>query len=281
MLNPLSTQILSAMIAFPNAKINLGLRILKKRSDGFHDIETCMYPIGWQDAVEIIEHGKLELSITGLEVPGDDKSNLCIRAYKLLQKGYGLPNAKIHLHKIIPFGAGLGGGSSDAAFVMKIASEIFQLFLDDDLLEEVAAELGSDCPFFIKNKPAIAGGKGNDLTILNFNPDGYYALVIYPNIRIGTALAYKNVIPSADGISIEEALSYPIAEWRNHLHNQFEDTIFPAFPLLQDIKEELYQQGAVYASMSGSGSAMFGLFKEAPQTAHWSEKGYSIWSGKL
>ena len=269
------------MIAFPNAKINLGLRILKKRSDGFHDIETCMYPIGWQDAIEIIEHGKLELSTSGLEVPGDDKSNLCIRAYKALQKAYGLPNAKIHLHKVIPFGAGLGGGSSDAAFVMKVASEIFQLFLEDDLLEEIAAELGSDCAFFIKNQPAIAGGRGNELEVLNFNPDGYYALVIYPNIAIGTALAYKNVVPDAEGINIEDALSKPIEEWKNHLHNQFEDTIFPAFPLLKEIKGALYQQGAVYASMSGSGSAMYGLFKNEPQIESWKESGYAIWSGKL
>lgn len=269
------------MVSFPNAKINLGLHILHKRADGYHDLETCMLPVGWCDALEFVEASKIKFSTSGLEIPGSGDDNLVMRAYQIMRKDFALPPLHVHLHKVIPFGAGLGGGSADAAFMLRMLSEYFDLFLEDTMLEIYASTLGSDCAFFVKNEPALARGRGDELSPIDLNLKGLYILLIFPGFAIGTAQAYKGVNPSVPKKSLEEILQSPVTEWKEQLHNQFEDTVFPAYPVLADIKSELYRDGAIYASMSGSGSAMYGLFSSLPDKTKWEQKGYNCFSGAL
>lgn len=253
------------MISFPNAKINLGLSITGKLANGYHSIESCLFPIPWCDVLEFVPGKKISFSSSGIQIPGDDKDNLVLKAYKLLRKDFGLPELNIHLHKIIPMGAGLGGGSSDASFMLKMLSNEFQLFLDDSVLEEYAAQLGSDCPFFIQNKPAIATGTGTDLTNLALDLKGYWLALIKPNVHISTQEAYAKVTPKPTTVDLKELLlSKDFAKWRTELVNDFEASIFPNHPLLAEIKEDFYKNGAVYAAMSGSGSTLFGLFENEP-----------------
>lgn len=275
------------MILFPNAKINLGLNITAKRKDGFHDIESCLYPIGWRDVLEVIgAQKKTELKVSGHEIPGStdkgvDKNNLVFRAYELLRKDYDLPPIQIHLHKIIPIGAGLGGGSADAAFMLKAVNEMFQLFLDDFILEDYASRLGSDCPFFIRNKPVLALERGDVFETLQLDLQGRHLLVVKPPVHIATAEAYAGVKPRMPEHSIKEVLeTQPLTAWRELLHNDFEDSIFPKYPQIQDLKKQLYAAGALYASMSGSGSAVYGIFQENPPALKLAE-GYQVWSGLL
>jgi 4-diphosphocytidyl-2-C-methyl-D-erythritol kinase len=255
------------MVVFPNAKINLGLYITERRSDGYHEINTVMVPIPWYDILECIPDGKkLSFQASGLSIPGPSKENLCLKAYELLRKDYDLPPVHIHLHKVIPFGAGLGGGSADAAFMLRLLSEEFQLFLNDEMLEIYASQLGSDCAFFVKNQPALARGRGEVLSDLDINLKGWKIVVIYPQINVSTAAAYRNCRPNPDAPDLRMILSLPVSEWKNQLHNQFEDTVFLAHPELKELKDSLYTAGASYAAMSGSGSAVFGLFeKELPE----------------
>lgn len=272
------------MILFPNAKINLGLNITAKRKDGFHDIVSCMYPIGWQDVLEVVElkeaKKKTELTITGIEIPGADKDNLVLRAYELLRKDYNLPPVKVHLHKIIPTGAGLGGGSADAAYMLKAVSELFQLFLDDFILEDYAGQLGSDCPFFVQSKPVLAVERGDVFEDIKLDLKGHHLLVVKPPVHVATAVAYAAVVPKAPGISIREIIeTKPLSEWRHLLHNDFEDSIFPKYPQIKEVKEQLYAAGAIYASMSGSGAAVYGIFKE--QAALSFPAAYQHWQGMM
>ena len=254
------------MVTFPNAKINLGLSITGKLHNGYHNIESCLYPIPWCDVLEFIPGKKISFSSSGIAIPGEDKDNLVLKAYELLRKDFGLPKLNIHLHKIIPMGAGLGGGSADAAFMLKMLNNEFQLFLDDSVLEDYAAQLGSDCPFFIQNKPAIATGTGTDLEVFDLDLSGMWMLLIKPDVHISTQEAYANVTPKPNEVDLKSLLeSKDFTLWREKLVNDFEASIFPNHSALREIKEALYQNGAVYAAMSGSGSTLFGLYTKKPE----------------
>lgn len=268
------------MITFPNAKINLGLHITEKRKDGFHEIETCMVPIPLFDALEMIVDKKGGWESTGLGIPGDPKDNLILKAEKLFRKDFqGLPNLKIHLHKTIPMGAGLGGGSADAAFALKLMNNLFDLHLDEFFLEEYAAQLGSDCPFFIENTPKIARGRGEILEPIEISLKGSFLVLIHPGIHVGTKEAYAGVTPRKPTFKLEEVLAEK-SRWKDELVNDFETSIFKSHPEIAEIKSKLYQSGAYYAAMSGSGSTVFGLFKEKPENLSW-EKGYFVFEKHL
>ncbi len=262
------------MIVFPNAKINLGLHITKKRSDGYHEIESAMVPIPICDALEIIpSKGKLEWNSSGLEIPGNSEDNLVIKAYKLLKKDFpNLPSVEIHLLKKIPMGAGLGGGSADAAFALTLMNQLFDLHLDDFFLEEYAAKLGSDCALFVDNQPKLAKGRGEILEALNLDLKGTHVLLIHPDIHIGTKEAYAGVTPSMPKVDLSELLQNK-SRWREELVNDFEKSIFPNHPEIKSIKEKLYEDGAYYAAMSGSGSSVFGLFEDQPNKENYQNLG--------
>lgn len=254
------------MLTFPNAKINLGLNITEKRPDGYHNLETVFYPIPLEDALEITElqgapGEKFRLHQAGLEIAGEADSNLVVRAYKLLDEQFHLPPTDIHLFKHIPSGAGLGGGSADAAFMLKLLNEQFGLALTDDALEEYAARLGADCAFFIKNRPVYAEGIGNLFSPITLSLKGYRLWLVKPDIFVSTRDAFARIKPRRPQASLREIVKLPVEEWQARMVNDFEESVFPQFPAIGEIKEEMYRQGAVYASMSGSGSSVYGLFK--------------------
>ncbi|MCC5938284.1 MAG: 4-(cytidine 5'-diphospho)-2-C-methyl-D-erythritol kinase [Lunatimonas sp.] len=252
------------MIVFPNAKINLGLYITSKRSDGFHEIQSCMYPIPLCDALEIQIAKKTRFESSGIPIPGNPEDNLILKAYRLLKKDFpDLPPISVHLHKHIPIGAGLGGGSADAAFALKSMNTLFELYLEDWILEDYAAQLGSDCPFFITNRPKLVSGRGELMQNSNLDLSGKWILLIYPSIHIGTKEAYSGVTPKPMSSSLKECLDNP-REWKSCLQNDFEESIFPNHPEIHFLKNQLYGLGAYYAAMSGSGSSVFGLFEEEP-----------------
>ena len=255
------------MIAFPNAKINLGLHITEKRPDGFHNLETVFIPVGWSDVLEIVLADKLQFTSSGIQISGDPESNLVMKAYQILQKDFSLPPLKIHLHKHIPMGAGLGGGSSDAAYMLKLLKKTFNLNLSEEKLLEYSARLGSDCPFFILNKPVFATGKGEIMNIINLNLNGWFILLVKPPVEVSTAKAFQYVVPDKPKISLPQVLKLPIQEWKGKVINQFESSVVQQYPEIGDIKQHLYKLGAVYASMSGSGSCVFGFFHQLP--LHW------------
>ena len=250
------------MINFPNAKINIGLNITEKRPDGFHNIETIFYPIGLSDILEInISDDKINFDNTGLTV--EDKrleTNLCYKAYQILNNDFSIDPINIHLHKIVPFGAGLGGGSSDASFTLKAINSIMNLALDDDTLIEYSEKIGSDCPFFIINKPSFASEKGNVLKPIDLSLKGYFLVIVYPGIHVNTAKAYSKISPKKPEISLSELIEQPVENWKKTIKNDFEDSVFNDHPEIEKIKSKLYKLGAIYSSMSGSGSAIFGIF---------------------
>jgi len=257
------------VIVFPNCKINLGLNILRKRSDGYHDLETIFYPLPLRDVLEIIEHKQPERTVpipfttSGLSIQGDTSSNICVKAYRLLKKRFpALPFVQMHLHKLIPSGAGLGGGSADAAFALQALNKKFRLGLSHAELIDAASELGSDCPFFIINKPCFASGTGNLLEEIDLDLCGYKFVVVNPGIHIDTGRAFLNIVSSAAEISIKEIIKRPVQRWKDELKNDFEKIIFKDHRPIVDIKDELYRQGAIYASMSGSGSTVYGIFEK-------------------
>lgn len=259
------------MIAFPNIKINLGLHIINKRDDGFHNIESVFYPIPFCDTLEVITNQqpdgkKVVLHMEGLPVQGDLQDNLIIKAYHLLDKDFGLPPVQICLLKNIPMGAGLGGGSSDAAHMITLLNNKYSLQLSMQQIKDYAAVLGSDCAFFIENKPAYLFGKGHELSPFPIDLTGYYFVLIAPNIHSNTAMAYKGVVARGDAaINLKEILAQPVNTWKGTLVNDFEESVFRHHPQLAGLKQSLYDSGAVYASMSGSGSALFGIFEAKPQ----------------
>lgn len=253
------------MIVFPNCKINLGLHILQKRADGFHDLETVFYPIALQDALEIVQNpspaSAIQFSASGLKIDSPAEDNICFKAYQLLKKDFPeLPSVKMHLHKVIPSGAGLGGGSSDGAFTLSLLNKKFNLGLSEEQLIYYALQLGSDCPFFIKNKACYATGRGEKLEEIELNLSDYKIVLVNPQIHIHTGKAFSKITPSKERTSIREIILQPIENWKELLKNDFEEIVFAEHPEVKTIKEELYRQGAVYASMSGSGSTVFGLF---------------------
>ncbi len=252
------------MIVFPNAKINIGLNVISKREDGYHNIETIFYPVKLSDALEIVDSEKTEFTLSGIEIGGPFEDNLIYKAYQLIKKDFNLPRFKIHLHKTIPFGAGLGGGSSDAAFTLKLLNEHFNLGLDSVQLEKYASLLGADCAFFINNKPAFASGIGDQLKPVEIDLSGYEILIVKPNVAVNTSVAYGNIKPAKPSFSLMELNKIPLSEWKNTVLNDFEKTVFQNYPEIQNLKETLYDMGALYASMSGSGSAVYGIFRHLP-----------------
>lgn len=263
------------MITYPNCKINLGLHILEKRTDGYHNLETVFYPIPLCDILEIIENKDPEnspsfpLSVSGLPIQGNTSTNLCVKAYKLLKKDFSrMPWVRVHIHKIIPIGAGLGGGSANGAFALKIYNDLFSLGLSEARLQEYAAVLGSDCPFFIKNKPCYATGRGELLEEIGLDLSAYRFVVINPGIYINTGDAFRDIIPGKPATGLREIIGLPVKEWKDWLVNDFEASVFRKHPEIAAIKQTLYDQGALYASMSGSGSTVFGIF-ERDQPLHW------------
>ena len=249
------------MIAFPNCKINLGLNIIRKREDGYHDLETVFLPIPFTDVLEILPSDKIEFNNTGLQV--DVPGNLCIKAYDLLKQHFPeLPSVKMHLHKAIPLGAGLGGGSSDASFTLQLLNEKCKLNLKTEQLLDYALRLGSDCPFFIINKPCFATGRGEILQPIKIDITGHKLLIINPGIHIDTKWAFSKIIPNEPGVSIKEIIAQPIETWKDKLRNDFEPPVFAEYREISKLKTELYERGAVYASMSGSGSTVYGIFKK-------------------
>ena len=249
------------MCTFPNAKINIGLNITEKRTDGYHNLETIFYPIDLCDSLEFVQNDETQFNCTGLKIEGEPENNLILKAYKLLKEEFDLPNIDIHLHKAIPMGAGLGGGSADAAFMLKMLNDEFCLGLSSQELEQKAAKLGADCAFFIKNKPTLAKGIGNIFEPTTINLSGYHIVLIKPEVHVSTAEAYGGCKPQRWTTPLEVAIKRPISEWKNCIFNDFEKTVFVAHPELAEIKDMLYSKGAVYAAMSGSGSTIYGLFE--------------------
>lgn len=273
------------MLSFPNCKINIGLQVLGKREDGFHEIETVFYPVPLYDALEIIPSANLEFTITGLPVDGSMADNICIKAYQLLKKDFPqLPFVKIHLHKAIPTGAGLGGGSADAAFMLKLLNDTFKLNLTIQQLINYALQLGSDCPFFIINKPSDAKGRGEKMEEIEVDISKYKIVLVNPGIHINTGWAFSQLSKQAydektfirTSKSINQIIQQPIISWKEELINDFEAPVFKAHPTIKEIKESLYKLGALYASMSGSGSTVYGIFNTAIDTKMLDGKNYFI-----
>jgi 4-diphosphocytidyl-2-C-methyl-D-erythritol kinase len=251
------------MVIFPNAKINIGLNVIEKRGDGFHNIESIFYPVfNLYDVLEVIKNPKdqLEFTSSGIEILGNIESNLCVKAYNLLQENFSIPFVKIHLHKVIPIGAGLGGGSSDAAFMLKALNELFELGLNTDELINYARELGSDCAFFINNKPVYAFNKGDEFDEVKLDLSPFDIRIEYPNINIRTIDAYNDVTPNKSELLLKEIISTPMINWKSIVKNDFEESIFSKHPTIENLKYQMYKNGAVYASMTGSGSAVYGIF---------------------
>ncbi|MBX2969716.1 MAG: 4-(cytidine 5'-diphospho)-2-C-methyl-D-erythritol kinase [Cyclobacteriaceae bacterium] len=267
------------MVTFPPCKINLGLRILSKRPDGYHDIETCFYPVPWTDVLEILPADSFVFTSTGLALPGTVEENLCVKAYRLVQKDFSLPPIHMHLHKIIPSGAGLGGGSSDAAHTLLLLNDIFTLRITVQQLQDYASMLGSDCAFFIAKHPMMGSGKGDLLSPAEVTLKDKYVVVIKPPVHVSTAEAYSRVKPAQQKTALAEILKQDISTWKDLLVNDFEESVFNIHPQIGEIKQELYKQGALYACMSGSGSSVFGIFSnevdlknQFPCTTYWSGK---------
>ena len=256
------------MLSFPNAKINIGLNITEKRPDGYHNLETVFYPVGLCDVLEVQPSETCDdysFSSSGISIDGDPEQNLIVKAYRLLQQDFPLPPVDISLVKQIPFGAGLGGGSADAAFMLKMLNEMANLELTDAQLETYAVQLGADCPVFIRNKPVFATGIGNVFTETDLSLAGYFLVLIKPDIHVSTPEAYSMVIPRKPEKSLQELVKLPVAQWKDLVVNDFEKSVFARYPRIAEIKDELYRAGALYASMSGSGSSVYGLFASEPE----------------
>jgi 4-diphosphocytidyl-2-C-methyl-D-erythritol kinase len=269
------------MISFPHCKINLGLHVIHKREDGFHNIESVFYPVNWCDVLEIIEGGSqpFDLTISGLEVKGDPEKNLCYKAWKLLSNDFKLPNLRVYLHKVLPMGAGLGGGSSDAAFTLKMINELCNLGLSTEKLVGYAAQIGSDCAFFIHNQPMLATGKGEILVPFDVNLSGYKIVIAMPNVSVGTAEAYSWIKPKVPANKLVDVLNAPIQTWNSTLINDFEIPVIEHYPIIGQIKETLKLNGAIYTSMSGSGAAVFALFeKNTPLNLNFDPLKVLIWT---
>jgi 4-diphosphocytidyl-2-C-methyl-D-erythritol kinase len=251
------------MILFPNCKINLGLNIVQRRPDGYHDLETIFYPIPLKDVLEVIPSTRFQFIPSGLKIPGDEKTNLCLKAYRLIKDKFpSLPPVEIHLYKHIPVGAGLGGGSADGAFMLRALNDRFDLGLSEDQLNSLAGQIGSDCPFFLFNKPCFARGRGDLLQTIQLDLSCYSFLLIDPRIHVETAWAFSQLAPIPPQESIKEIIQGPISGWRGQLINDFEMPVMRKYPQLENIKSKLYKARALYASMTGSGSCFYGIFEK-------------------
>jgi len=275
------------LLVFPNAKLNLGLYVTAKRPDGYHALETVFLPLPWADVLEVLPAPKGQLAsrldLSGRPIPGEVATNLCLKAYALLKADFpDLPAVQMQLHKIVPIGAGLGGGSADAAFALRAIGEVFGLGLSTEQLESYARRLGADCAFFIQNQPCLALERGDVFEPIGLRLAGTPCVVVYPGLHISTAQAFAGIVPQAPAQPLRAALAAPMDTWRDTVFNDFEQSLAPAYPVLADIKQQLYSAGATYASLSGSGSAVYGLFPgqaEAPALAWPAE--YLVWRGVL
>ncbi len=265
------------MVIFPNAKLNIGLEIIRKRTDGFHDLETVFYPLTLCDIMEIVPSREFRLSTSGLSVDAATNDNLITKAYLLLKEQYKISTVSIHLHKMIPMGAGLGGGSSNAAYTLMGLNEMFNLGLSNNELTEMAAKLGSDCAFFIGNKPVFAEGKGTVFTDVQLDLKNFKIIVVKPDSSVSTAEAYRNIEPQVAAISLPEIIQDSPAQWSGKIVNRFEKSVFQRHPEIEIIKQKLYKCGALYASMSGSGSAVFGIFKKDTPSCKDEFRGLFYW----
>lgn len=268
------------MIAFPPCKINLGLRVIRKRDDGYHDIETCFYPLPFTDVLEIVPSEKFLFQQTGLTLPGNPDENLCIKAYYLLKDKFNLPEVAIYLHKLIPPGAGLGGGSSDAAWTLRLLHRVFSIPVSNEQLTALALQVGSDCPFFMYDVPMVGTGRGEVLQPFEISLKGYYLLLLKPEQNVSTAEAYSLLTPCAPDVPIEQLLKSNPEEWRATLINDFEQPVLRRYPVIGELKEALYRNGAIYASMTGSGSAVYGIFQNKPEVQADLVR-YVVWEGEL
>lgn len=270
---------------FPIAKINIGLYVTRRREDGYHDLETIFYPIPLHDNLSIsllrMSDAPYALQTAGHKIEGDAKDNLIIKVYEQLKADFSLPPLDIYLYKRIPMGAGLGGGSSDAAAMMKLLNDTFKLGLSTEDMERRVAKLGADCAFFIKGKPAFATGIGDQLSPIELSLSGKHLVLVKPDIFVSTKEAYGGIVPSTPKYKLLEAINAPITEWRHTISNDFEKNVFRLYPKIEAIKETLYDMGAIYASMSGSGSTVFGLFPHAIVEAESVFNDCFVWQSKL
>jgi 4-diphosphocytidyl-2-C-methyl-D-erythritol kinase len=268
------------MVLFPNCKINLGLNIIRKREDGYHDLETIFYPIALKDALEAIRTGEQDIrfSSSGLAVAGNPDDNLCVKAYRLLKQDFPeIGGIEMHLHKQIPMGAGLGGGSADGAFALLLLNRLFALQLSEEQLIRYALQLGSDCPFFILNKPCFATGRGEKMQPVTLDLSAYRFLLINPGIHVSTAQAFAGIQPHQPVRSLADIIQLPASQWKELLVNDFEKNVASAYPEITNIKEELYAKGALYASMTGSGSTVYGLFEKNSHPTIESQPGWTLY----
>lgn len=265
------------MVLFPNCKINLGLRVLRRREDGYHDLETVFYPIPLYDILEAVRAPELRFTPTGRQIPGDASGNLVLRAYRLLKADFpDLPPVHVYLHKRIPVGGGLGGGSSDGAFMLRLITEQFGLDPGMDKMNRYALELGSDCPFFLRNGPALGRGRGELLDPVPVDLSAYSILLVDPGIHCSTARVFALCRPDAGGPSLRSVVATPVPAWRDTLINALEAPVFTDYPVLRDIKHRLYERGALYASVTGSGSCMFGIFRKGTADEKGWDKGLEV-----
>lgn len=259
---------LFSMILFPNAKINIGLNIIERRPDGYHNLETIFYPINVKDALEVVVSDKLSFESSGLEIPGRVEDNLCIKGYHLLKNDHDLPPVSIHLHKSIPIGAGLGGGSADAAYFIRLMNQQFELGLSVAEMTGYARRLGADCAFFIENKPVFAFEMGDEFESIKLDLSKYKIALVMPDVHISTAEAFRGIKPTPVKESLFDLITEPITEWKKNIKNDFEASIFKNHVEIRGVKAALYEAGAIYASMSGSGASVFGIFEQTPDLQH-------------
>lgn len=271
------------MITFPNAKINLGLNVVSKRPDGYHNLETIFYPINIKDALEIIVKERQDKDTffeAGIKIDADPDNNLVMKSLRLMRAQYTFPSVEVHLLKKIPFGAGLGGGSADASFMLKLLNQTFQLNVTDEELADLAVQLGADCPFFIHNRPVFASGIGEIFEEIELSLKDYYFALVKPDIHVSTKDAFALITPQAPKQSLKDIIRLPVRAWKEVMVNDFEASVFAKYPDISLIKDALYKQGALYASMTGSGSSVFGIFKEEPDLSGSLYPGCFIWKGQ-
>lgn len=269
------------MITYPFSKINIGLQIVGKRDDGFHNLETIFYPVGLQDALEIVESKKFQFRTNRPEL-GFSKDNLVVKAYDLIKKDYNLPPVDIFLYKKIPAGAGLGGGSSDASHTILMLDKLFCLGLNIEKKKKYALSLGSDCPFFIGNKPVFATGRGETTEEIPIRLNNYHIIIVSPNTSISTKEAYCNISIKKENYSLKEIIQLPIEKWREKITNSFEEYVFSKYPKIEKIKNTLYDHGACFSLMSGSGSSVYGIFNEKQKDIRsWFPENYEVFQQNL
>lgn len=250
------------MLTFANAKINLGLFLTEKRADGYHNLQTVFYPIKINDVVELVDAEETSMLVKGIDIPGGATDNICLKAFKTLQNDFNLPHQQIVLLKNIPVGAGLGGGSSDAAFLVKLVNQKFELNLSNEQMKAYVRPLGADCAFFIKNKSTYAFAKGDEFEELSLDLSAYYLVLVKPPVHVSTAEAYSKVNVKQPSSSLKDLIHLPLQDWQAHIFNDFEPSVFAKYPQIDEIKTKLYQAGATFALMSGSGSSVFAIFEK-------------------